>query len=760
MQSARDLVPKFVSVTLILVLGVLVMEQLMTDGKSGIGLANGSEPGHGRKPIPSPEELKALPKDGGAEYNRLVFEKSPYLLQHAGNPVDWYPWGKEAFEKAKRENKPVFLSIGYTTCHWCHVMERESFEDDEVGALLNKYFVCVKVDREERPDVDHLYMTVTQAMTGGGGWPMTVALTPDKKPFFAGTYYPKHSRPGRPGMMELIPRLAEAWNRDRDKILEHADNVTEALARLAGGAPGDKMGAETLDTAYRQLAERFDSEHGGFGREPKFPTAHNLSFLLRYWKRTGKAKALEMVEKTLLEIRLGGVYDHVGLGVHRYSTDREWLLPHFEKMLYDQALLAIANIEAHQATGKETYARTAREIFTYVLRDMTSPEGGFYSAEDADSEGEEGRFYVWRPEEIREILGKEEGGLFTHVHNIVEGGNFRDQAAGKMTGDSIPHLKLELSEMAKQLHAEESTLRSRLDGARQKLFAAREKRIHPQKDDKILTDWNGLMIAALAKGAQALNAPEYGKAAQRAAEFVLGKLRGDGGRLLKRYRGGEAGLPALIEDYAFMVWGLLELYEATFDVRYLQEGIALNDAMLEHFWDEEEGGFFMSADDAEELLVRSKEVYDGAIPSGNSVAALNLIRLSRVTGKAAYEERAAGIMKAFSGTVAGQASAHTQLMVALDFLIGPSYEVVVAGETGAEDTTKMLAALRRPFVPNKVVLFRPAGVETPPISGIAPYTKAQTRRDGAATVYVCRDFTCQAPTTDVRTVLRSLEVRE
>ena len=761
MQSIRRF-PKLVVVPLILVTGVLVMEQILKDSRSGIGLANGSESHPQPRSIPSPEELKELPKDGGPAYNRLVFEKSPYLLQHAGNPVNWYPWGEEAFQRARKENKPIFLSIGYTTCHWCHVMERESFEDEEVAALLNKYFVSVKVDREERPDIDHVYMTVTQAMTGGGGWPMTVVLTPDRKPFFAGTYFPKKGRMGlgRPGMMDLIPQLGEAWKKDHDKILEHADNVTQALARLAGGAPGDAMGAEDLETAYGQLAERFDPKHGGFGRAPKFPTPHNLSFLLRYWKRTGKPRALEMVEKTLTEIRLGGMYDHLGLGVHRYSTDPEWLLPHFEKMLYDQALLAIANLEAYQATGKEKYARTAREIFTYVLRDLTSPEGGFYSAEDADSEGEEGKFYVWRPKEVREILGKEDGDLFAEVHNIVEGGNFRDQATGEKTGDSIPHLRKELSAIARQRDLEESALTARLESARQKLFAVREKRTHPQKDDKILTDWNGLMIAALAKGAQALDAPEYRKAAQKGADFILDKLRGDDGRLLKRYRQGEAGLPAHLEDYAFMVWGLLELYEATFDVRYLREGIALNGAMLEHFWDEADGGLFMTADDGEKLLVRGKDVYDGAIPSGNSVAALNLVRLSRITGKTGYEERAAGIMKAFSGTVAGQASAHTQLMVALDFLVGPACEVVVAGAAGAEDTREMLAALRRPFVPNKVVLFRPAGTEAPAITRIAPYTKAQTSIGGAATAYVCRGFACERPTTDREAMLRSLEVRK
>ncbi|MFH0792587.1 MAG: thioredoxin domain-containing protein, partial [bacterium] len=472
-----------------------------------------------RPALPSAEELKTISPDGGPNWNRLVFEKSPYLLQHASNPVDWYPWGEEAFKAAREQDKPIFLSIGYSTCHWCHVMEHESFEDSEVAELMNQYFISIKVDREERPDIDSVYMTVTQALTGSGGWPMTVILTPDKQPFYAGTYFAKYSRYDRRGMMDLLPGIGNAWKNDRVNAVKAASEITQALARMTAGAPGDALTSETLQEGFHQLSESFDDDGGGFGHAPKFPTPHNFSFLLRYWKRTGDAAALEMVEKTLSSMRRGGIFDHVGFGFHRYSTDPEWLVPHFEKMLYDQAMLTIACIETYQAMGKEEYAQTAREILAYVMRDMTSPEGGFYSAEDADSEGVEGKFYLWSPEEVVSLLGKEEGELFSKIYNIVEGGNFREEATGHGTGGSIPHLQKPLSEMAKELNLDESSLASRLEASRRKLFAAREKRIHPLKDDKILTDWNGLMIAAMAKAAKALDDPQYADAARRAADF-------------------------------------------------------------------------------------------------------------------------------------------------------------------------------------------------------------------------------------------------
>jgi len=700
--------------------------------------------------------LKASESTTMEKPNRLINEKSPYLLQHAYNPVDWYPWGAEAFEKAKRENKPIFLSIGYSTCHWCHVMERESFEDPEVAKLMNEVFVSIKVDREERPDIDSIYMTVCQMMTGSGGWPLTIIMTPDKKPFFAGTYFPKESRFGRIGMTQLVPRIKEIWTTKRDEIVNSANQITSALQQATKESLGDKLDEFTLRVAYNQLAERFDTMHGGFGRAPKFPTPHNLLFLLRYWKRASNEDALEMVENTLQAMRLGGIYDHVGFGFHRYSTDAEWFLPHFEKMLYDQALLAMAYIEAYQVTGKEEYKKAAREIFTYVLRDMTSPQGGFYSAEDADSEGEEGKFYLWTEEEIRAVLGKEEADLTIDVFNVEEGGNFSEEATGRSTARNILHLKKSIPAIASQLKISEQELEQRLEAAREKLFSVREKRIHPHKDDKILTDWNGLMIAALAKGAQVLNEPKYGEAAKRAVDFILKNLRKPDGRLLHRYRDGQAAIPAHVDDYAFFTWGLLELYEATFDVNYLQTSIDLNRDLITHFWDDINGGFYFTADDGENLLLRNKEIYDGAIPSGNSAAMLNLLRLDRITTNSNFEEMAEKIGSAFSKTIKQFPAAHTELMVALDFGVGPSYEVVIVGDSQADDTKAMIKAIRRQFVPNKVVLLRQTEKEEPDIIRIAEFTKSQLSLEGKATAYVCLNYVCKLPTTDISKMLEFL----
>ena len=715
--------------------------------------------GDGRKPLPTPEQLAKLSPDGGPEYNRLVFQKSPYLLQHAGNPVDWYPWGDEAFEAARRQDKPIFLSIGYSTCHWCHVMEHESFEDTTVARLMNNAFVCIKVDREERPDIDQLYMSVTQAMTGSGGWPMTVIMTPDKRPFFAGTYFPKESLYGRPGMLDLIPRIQQVWTSDRAKLLEGAEKVVDFLKQNSTVTAGDALTEATLTTAFQQLSSRFDSTYGGFGQAPKFPTPHNLTFLLRYWHRTGDSHALEMVEQTLQQMRLGGIFDHVGFGFHRYSTDQTWLLPHFEKMLYDQATLAMAYTEAFQATGKQQYAQVAEEIFVYVLRDMTSPEGGFYSAEDADSDGEEGLFYLWTPAELKEVLGETEGEWVARLFDVVEGGNFHDQSSGQKPGGSILHLKHSLSAIAAETKEPEEKLENRWQAARHKLFAHREKRIHPFKDDKILTDWNGLMIAALAKAGAAFGEQKYVEAAQKAADFILTKLQKSDGTLLKRYRDGEAALPAHVEDYAFMTWGLLELYEATFDVQNLKNAVALDDVLVRDFWDEENGGFyFTSINSHEELLVRSKEIYDGAIPSGNSVAALNLIRISRMTGNESLGAKAVAVGRAFSQQVARGPIGHTQLMSALNFWLGPSFEVVIAGDLGDAKTKTMLRALRAKYIPNKVVIFRPGNAERPAIVELASYTEFQKEQNGLATAYVCRNFACKAPTNSIDEMLSSLQL--
>ena len=708
-----------------------------------------------RKPLPPKEVIAELPADGGPSFNRLVFSQSPYLLQHARNPVDWWPWGDEAFAAAKEQRKPVFLSIGYSTCHWCHVMEHESFEDPAVAALMNEAFICIKVDREERPDVDHVYMTVTQAMTGRGGWPMTVILTPDREAFYSGTYFPKDQLGQRPGMMQLVPALRKAWDENHDQVVAEAGKITEYLRKLSSAQPGAALDGKTLDLAEQQLGGRFDSERGGFSQAPKFPIPHHLRFLLRRHARNKDPQALAMVTKTLREMRLGGVWDHVGFGFHRYSTDRNWLVPHFEKMLYDQALLAMAYTEAWQVAGDPLLRQTAEEILTYVLRDMTDPEGGFYSAEDADSEGEEGLFYLWTVDELTDVLGTEDGELAAKVWNASNPGNFRDEATGRVGANNIPHLARPLSELAVDMEMEFDVLAQRMASIRERLFLAREERIHPLKDDKVLTDWNGLMIAAMATAGRAMQDPTYTGAAVRAAEFAWNELRDrQSGRLFKRWRAGQAGLDGMLEDYAFMGWGLLELFETTQDARWLAWSRELTDLAMQHFR-AEGGGFHLSPDDGEALIVRAKEVYDGAIPSGNSVMALNLARLARLTGHAPYEEQAQGVLKAFSGQVGSNAAAHSQLMCALDFLEGPSQEIVIAGDPEASDTQAMLTALGTSFFPSAVVILRPID-NAKQIIGLAPYTADQEALDGQATAYVCREFSCQAPVVTVEAMLKNI----
>lgn len=682
-------------------------------------------------------------------------------MQHAHNPVDWYPWGDEAFEKARREDKPIFLSIGYSTCHWCHVMERESFEDPVVGQMMNEVFVSIKVDREERPDIDGIYMTACQMFTGGGGWPLNIIMTPDGKPFFAGAYFPRDSRQSRIGMLELVPRIREIWTEQRQSVADSAEKVVAALQQETGAYSGEPLDVSVPDRAYEYLLQRFDEENGGFGRPPKFPSPVNLLFLLRYWKRTGKAVALEMVERTLEAIRQGGIYDHIGFGIHRYATDAQWLVPHFEKMLYDQALMAMTYTETYQATGNDFYGRTAREICDYVLRELVGPEGGFYSGQDADSEGpdgnsEEGRFYVWTEEDIRRALGHETAELVVSVFNVSPGGNFAEEASGRRTGASILHLSETTGTIASKLGISEKELAERLEGVRRQLFAARDQRIHPHRDDKVLADWNGLMIAALAKAAQVFDEPRYAEAAQRSADFILGAMRRSDGRLLHRYRDGESAIDAYLTDYAFFVWGLIDLYEATFETRYLESALDLNSDMLAHFSDREKGGLFFTPDDGEKLLVRRKEDHDGALPSGSSAAMLNLYRLNRMTGHAGLEEQAESIGRAVARDVNHLPAAYTHLIAAVEFGMGPSHDVVIAGDPHAEDTKGLLRALRAPFVPEKTVLLRTPSTA---IGRIARFTEKLTPVDGKATAYVCRNFSCAMSTTNAEKMLELLGVK-
>jgi len=635
-------------------------------------------------------------------------------------------------------------------------MAHESFEDPQIAELMNDAFVSIKVDREERPDIDMLYMSVCQMMTGTGGWPLTIIMTPEKEPFFAGTYVPKETRLGRLGMLEIIPRIKEIWTTRKDEALNSASQITATLQKAASPEPSQELDEAILHVAFDQLRDRFDDEYGGFGEEPKFPTSHNLLFLLRYWKRTRDRKALDMVEKTLQAMRYGGIYDQVGFGFHRYSTDRQWLVPHFEKMLYDQALISMAYIEAFQATGKEEYAQSANEIFDYVLRDMTAPDGGFYSAEDADSEGEEGKFYLWTYAEITQILTPDEADLSTKVFNIRQNGNFADETPGSQLGRNILHLTKPLKEIASELNVLELELREHLESIRRKLFAYRNKRIHPNKDDKILTDWNGLMAAALAMGARVLIEPRYTASAEQSIGFIFDKMFSTEGQLLHRYRDGEAALPAHLDDYAFLIQAMLELFETTFDVDYLKKALKLNEYLLKHFWDDKNGGFYFTADDGEHLLIRQKEIYDGAVPSGNSIAMLNLLRLARMTANYDLEQKASKIGRAFFDKVRKSASAYTQLMIAVDFAVGPSYEVVIAGDPQAGDTGKMLRTVQQEFIPNKVVIFVPAGSDSSDIKHIAPFTRNQSTIEGKATAYVCVNYTCKLPTTNLDTMLSSL----
>lgn len=694
------------------------------------------------------------------EPNRLISEKSPYLLQHASNPVDWYPWGEDAFRLAKKEDKLIFLSIGYSTCHWCHVMAHESFEDREVAGLMNEAFVSIKVDREERPDIDQIYMKACQMMTGRGGWPLTIIMTPDRKPIFAATYVPKESRFGMVGLKDIITRIQHLWKSDRGQILESAAKLTSELKKAkpirAGRALGEASISEaslgeaplveaSLKEAYNILSSIFDLRNGGFGFAPKFPTPHNLLFLLRYWRRFKDQNALDMVEITLQAMRLGGIYDQVGSGFHRYSTDAQWAVPHFEKMLYDQALLVLSYAEAYQATGKDDYAGNVREVLEYVRRDMTSSQGGFFSAEDADSEGEEGKFYLWTAAELKSLLDRDEMNLLIRLFDISESGNFEE-------GRNILRMRTSLEDAALVLKINEQELKGRLERVRLKLFHAREKRVRPQRDDKILADWNGLMIAALATAAQVLDEPAYAEAARRAADFILGNMRSPEGRLLHRYKDG-AGIAANLDDYAFLVWGLIELYEALFDVDYLKTALELNAIMLEHFWDDAHGGLFFTPDDGEELLVRIAEIYDGAIPSGNSVAMQNLLKLSHLTGDSTLEEKADAICRAFSAEIKAQPLGHTMFLSALDLALGPSHEVALVGALEDEGIKKMLRALLSRFMPNKSVIV----VSGDDVRSTVKFTRDLTQLNDRATAYVCSGYVCELPTSNTKKMIELLE---
>ena len=687
--------------------------------------------------------------------NSLINEKSPYLLQHAHNPVDWHAWSDETFELARRKNKPVFLSIGYATCHWCHVMEKESFEDDTTARHLNDAFVCIKVDREERPDIDAVYMAVCQMLTGSGGWPLNLFLTPDKKPFFAATYIPKQSRYGRAGLTELCEQVKELWASQTDKVNSSANSIAAALDRAFSYAAAEEPGESLIDHAYKQIGQNFDSQNGGFEGAPKFPTPHRLLFLLRCYHRSGDDKALDMVQKTLTAMRLGGIWDHVGFGFHRYATDAQWLLPHFEKMLYDQALIAQTYLETYQITQEPFYAQTAEEIFTYVLRDMTSDEGAFYSAEDADSEGEEGKFYVWHLTEFLKVLSGNGAAKWEKIFNLQPDGNFTDEATKQKTGANILHLTRHLAQWAPELNLAPDEIISLWEKTRNKLYAYREKRIHPLKDDKILVDWNGLMIAALSQGARILDKPEYAQAAEKSATFILTQMKTDRGRLYHRFREGELAVEAQAADYAFLIHGLLNLYQATFKLSYAEEAVALQEKMLKDFWDPDKGGFYSTANKSETLPVRPKELYDGAMPSANSVSLLNLLWLSRLTGDPNWDKKAQEQLRAFAGTVEAQPTAFTYFLLGVDFALRPGQEVVITGDPDKADARQMLAALNLNFAPHKVALVK-SDKNAERLAKFAGFTDGLQLVKGKATAHICKGFNCKEPTSDVQDMVDRL----
>mgnify|MGYP001591724168 CR=1 FL=1 len=674
--------------------------------------------------------------------NRLIKESSPYLLQHAHNPVDWYPWGAEAFEQAGRQNKPIFLSIGYSTCHWCHVMERESFENEQIARIMNENFVCIKVDREQRPDVDEIYMNAVTLTTGSGGWPLSVFLTPEGKPFYGGTYFPPKDLYGRPGFDRVLLSIAEAWRSRRQELIDSAGKLSEFLQYPGAPAQKANLSPEILMNAFNQFRGLFDPVNGGFGTAPKFPQPASLSMLLVYWHRTTDTQALHIVEKTLDAMAAGGIYDHIGGGFHRYSTDAQWLVPHFEKMLYDQALLSKVYLQAYQITRKEQYARIAREICDYVLRDMTDPAGGFYSAEDADSEGQEGTFYLWEPEQIASILDQDEAQLFNAHYGVTQRGNFE----GNKT---ILSIVTPTEQLAKEFRKNHGMILNILTRARAKVFEARAKRIRPHRDDKVIAAWNGLMISSLAYGGAVLQEKKYLDAAVCCADFVLNTLSTNG-RLRRYYRDGQVVGKAFLDDYAFMVMGLLDLYEATFETKWLIAAGKLSEEMIELFADAEQGGFFLAGRDDERLIARTMPGSDGAVPSGNSAAALALLKLGRLTMNEQFVEQGVKTLEVFSRQLEESPAYSSLMLEALSFWLGPAREIVIAGGADAEDTRRMLELLRGRFLPNAVVLLHDEGKADPALYEIIPFVKNQTAIEGKATAYVCENYACKKPVNDIR----------
>ena len=658
--------------------------------------------------------------------NRLAFEKSPYLLQHKDNPVDWRPWGEEAFVAAHETNRPIFLSIGYATCHWCHVMERESFEDVEVAQLLNETFINIKVDREERPDIDAIYMNACQISTGRGGWPLTVMMTPAMRPFLVGTYFPKTARYGHEGMLQIIPKVAEAWQKNRDQIERTADEFVRALEQSADmDLSGEELSVDTLHRAFRHFEQQYDPVNSGFGRAPKFPSPERLRFLLRYWHRTQNPKALEIVQQTLQKMRRGGLYDQLGGGFHRYSTDEIWRVPHFEKMLYDQALLSLIYLEVYQVTGEFEFMQTVFDTLQYVHRELQHPDGAYFTGEDADSEGVEGKYYTWEMEEVRRFLKSDEVEQIAHTFNLDEGGNYLDEATRQRTGNNIFY------------RTSEGPLEDNvtLEDACNRLFRHRSKRVRPLLDDKVLTDWNGLMITALAQSGMVLGDSKFIHRAEKCVRFIEKNMMPEPGRLLHRWRQGEAAIEGLLDDYAYMIMGLLALYEATDQEDYCTLARAFTQTVLDEFRSEK-GDFFMVKRNSEPLLLRPRQPFDSAIPSGNSVMIMNLFRLARIISDPDLEAAGHQSMEVYSGGLSKYPDGFSATLAALDYGMGPSTEIIVSGSGDQPETQAALADLRKVYAPNVVILSRPN------FGGISK-----------SAIHVCHGATCEIPTQDTTAVI-------
>ncbi|HYV05595.1 MAG TPA: thioredoxin domain-containing protein [Blastocatellia bacterium] len=680
--------------------------------------------------------------------NRLIHETSPYLIQHAHNPVDWYPWGPEALERAKTEQKPILLSIGYSACHWCHVMEHESFENEEIAKLMNDNFVCIKVDREERPDLDSIYMNAVQMMTGHGGWPMTVFLTPDLRPFYGGTYYPPADRHGLPGFPRVLTSIADSVKNRSADIETSAAAITAELKNINRFNPSSEMlTTEVLNQAFAALAANFDRVNGGFGGAPKFPPSMTLMYLLRHHHRTQSPEALAMVELTLEKMARGGMHDHLGGGFARYSVDARWQVPHFEKMLYDNALLARIYLYAYQQTKKPAYRRVAEEILEYIVRDMTDRTGAFYSSEDADSEGEEGKFYVWKRQEVMSILGEEDGALFCEFFNVTERGNFEH-------GNSILNTPHPLEEFAEKKGAKVEELRRSLNAGKARLFNIREARVRPGRDDKSLAAWNGLMLTAFAEAGSILSRDDYREIAVRNAEFILKHLTKEG-RLLRTYKAGQSKLNGYLEDYAYVIEGLLALYEATFELRFFNEARRLADTMIEQFGDEADGGFFFTSADHEELITRTKDYFDNATPSGNSVAAIVLLKLAVLAQEPDYQRRAATILRAVRQPIAKYPSAFGYALCALDSYLSEPKEIAIIGAPDSHEVKLFIEEVYSRYLPNKVVAARADADEES--STAIKLLALRPMVQGKATAYVCRNYVCLAPATTLEELASRLE---